>query len=113
MNIHSLFHIFALKNITNDNAKFLFRNLWCPEKSSEIDADEEFEGDLLTPKESPIITGASDDPRSTTLLKSLALKCECRSCNVNHKYATSTVRTDHHTESESWSSSEIGNVRKW
>ncbi|KYQ48045.1 hypothetical protein ALC60_13005 [Trachymyrmex zeteki] len=77
-----------------------------------MDADEEFEGDLLTPiKESPIITGAGDDPRSATLLKSLALKCECRSCN-DHKYA-STVRTDQHTETESWSSPEIESTRKW
>lgn len=88
------------------------RNLWCPEKSSEMDADEEFEGDLPTPtKEQLIITGAGDDPRSATLLKSLALKCECRSCN-DHKYA-SNVHTDQRTETESWSSPGIGSARKW
>ncbi|XP_077254780.1 uncharacterized protein LOC143893374 [Temnothorax americanus] len=86
-------------------------NLWCLEKSSEMDADEEFEGDLPTPKESPSITGAGDDPRSVTLLKSLALKCECRSCN-DHKYA-STVRVDQRTETESWSSPEMESARKW
>lgn len=75
-----------------------------------MDADEEFEGDLPTPtKESPIITGAGDDPRSATLLKSLALKCECRSCN-DYKH---TVRTEQHIETESWSSLEIGSARKW
>ncbi|XP_018357899.1 PREDICTED: uncharacterized protein LOC108757802 isoform X2 [Trachymyrmex cornetzi] len=93
--------------ILNENSNF-----WCPEKSSEMDADEEFEGDLLTStKESPVITSAGDDPRSATLLKSLALKCECRSCN-DHKYA-STVRTDQHTETESWISPEIESTRKW
>lgn len=77
-----------------------------------MDADEEFEGDLPTPtKEPPIITGAGDDPRSATLLKSLTLKCECRSCN-DHKHA-SNVRIDQRTETESWSSTEIGNAKKW
>ena len=89
----------------------MLRNFWYPEKSSEMDADEEFEGDLLTPiKESSVITGTGDDPRSVTLLKSMALKCECRSCN-DHKYA-STIRTDQYTETESWSSPEIESMRK-
>ncbi|XP_011052505.1 PREDICTED: uncharacterized protein LOC105144940 [Acromyrmex echinatior] len=56
-------------------------------------------------------SSAGDDPRSATLLKSMALKCECRSCN-DHKYA-STVHTDEHTETESWSSPEIESTRKW
>ncbi|KYN01249.1 hypothetical protein ALC62_07868 [Cyphomyrmex costatus] len=77
-----------------------------------MDADEEFEGDLLTPtKNSPIVTDTGDDPRSATLLKSLALKCECRSCN-DYKYA-STICTDQHTETESWSSPAIENMKKW
>ncbi|XP_025988725.2 uncharacterized protein LOC105204105 isoform X1 [Solenopsis invicta] len=89
------------------------RNRRYPEKSSETDADEEFEGDIPTDiptKESRIITSAGDDPRSVTLLKSLALKCECRSCN--DKYA-STVHTEQHTETESWSSPGIENAKKW
>ncbi|RLU16376.1 hypothetical protein DMN91_010444 [Ooceraea biroi] len=95
-------------------------NLWCLEKSSEIDADEELEGDLSASptKESRIITGAGDDPRSATLLKSLALKCKCPSCN-NHKHACNDYKhmsanhTDRRMESDSWSSPEVESARKW
>ncbi|XP_011636574.1 uncharacterized protein LOC105426870 [Pogonomyrmex barbatus] len=83
-------------------------NLWCLEKSSEMDADEEFEGEPITTKEFPIVTSAGDDPRSAILLKSLALKCECQSCN-DYKYAS----IDQNTETESWSSPEIENTEKW
>ncbi|XP_028048009.2 uncharacterized protein LOC105829037, partial [Monomorium pharaonis] len=97
----------SVNKIINKNS-----NLWYSDKSSEIDADEEFEGDLQTPtKKSPITASAGDDPRSVTLLKSLALKCECRECN-DHKY-TSIIRTDQHTETEAWSSPDIESARKW
>lgn len=61
-----------------------------------MDADEELEEDSPT-IESPIITG--DDPRSVTLLKSLALKCDCH--------------TGQCTETESWSSPEMESAKRW
>ncbi|XP_070163566.1 uncharacterized protein [Polyergus mexicanus] len=70
-------------------------NIWYPEKSSEMDADEEFEEDSPT-TESPIIT--DHDPRSATLSKSLALKCDCH--------------TSRCIETESWSSSETNRWKK-
>ncbi|XP_050447512.1 uncharacterized protein LOC126849592 [Cataglyphis hispanica] len=51
-------------------------NIWHPEKSSEMDADEELEEDSPT-TESQIIT--DDDLRSATLLKSITLKCDYHS----------------------------------
>lgn len=98
----------------------MLRNLWSFEKSSEMDADEEPEGDLSSSpiNYSRIITGAGDDPRSATLLKSLTLKCKCPSCDNSkhtcndHKH-TSTNHTDRRTESDSWSSPEVESARKW
>lgn len=85
----------------------MLRNFLYFEKNSEIDADEE---DLPTPiNKSQIITGAGDDPRSVTLLKSMTLKCKCQSCN-NHKYASSNCQ---YTETDSWSSLEMESARKW
>lgn len=84
----------------------LSRNVPYFEKSSEMDVEESDD----VPNGSPIF--ATSENSRAALLRSMALECECPSCD-DRKRACIIRNNGRHMESDCWSTPELASAREW